>query len=252
MGREGKYGAARCVYLPVEWSEYAMLCKQKLGVSGSARLSELMLKDLAEMQGQTLPSQANIETLEIQLANLIARIKKLKAFLVKLKVYEPLEDLIRDWRLNVTTFANLDAITEKFLKYQIQRGDSFTRDDIELFMQFLSLVKQKTLRKNELDKLRLDRIDGVVTPVPVASADAPLPATTSKADAETVSVAVAPVAAAEAEPKPPQVSQPENAVDANVAPTLRESKPKLSVSPQANIDMTTAAAKQSIAKPEEP
>jgi hypothetical protein len=129
----------------------------------------LSLKDLAEMKGQSLPSQVNIQALEMQLANLIVRIKKLKAFLVKLGSYSDLEDLAFEWRLDVKSFDNLDAIIERFLMYDIQETDRFLKDDIELFVQLLSLVKEKTLRKRELDKLLLDKIRGVVAPVPPAS-----------------------------------------------------------------------------------
>jgi hypothetical protein len=168
--RPPKFGVCTSVYLsPLFSTEYRPLCEERYGVSGSYRLNELMLKDLAEMKGQTLPSQVNIQVLEMQLANLIVRIKKLKAFLVKLGAYSDLEDLAIEWRLDVKSFDNLDAIIERFLIYDIQKTDRFLKDDIELFVQLLSLVKEKTLRKRELDKLRLDKIRGAVAPVPPAS-----------------------------------------------------------------------------------
>jgi hypothetical protein len=191
--RNPKFGVQVSVYLsPLFSTDYRPLCEAKLGVSGSFRLNELMLADLASMQGQTVPSQANIDALEMQLANLIVRIKKLKGFLVKIGSYSDLEDLARDWRLNVETFCNLDAVVERFLRYDVQKSDRFSRDDVELFVQLLNLVKQKALRKNELDKLRLDRINGVVAPVPPASHPEPSPATTPN---EPVSV-VAPASVA--------------------------------------------------------
>ncbi len=168
--RPPKFGVCTSVYLSPSFStDYRPLCEERYGVSGSFRLNELMLKDLAEMKGQTLPSQANIQALEMQLANLIVRIKKLKAFLVKLGAYSDLEDLAFEWRLDVKSFDNLDAIIERFLTYDIQKTDRFLKDDIELFVQLLSLVKERTLRKRELDKLRLDKIRDVVAPVPPAS-----------------------------------------------------------------------------------
>jgi len=168
--RPPTFGRCTSVYLsPLFSEEYRQLCLERYGVSGSFRLNEFMLKDLAEMKGQTLPSQANIQVLEMQLANLIVRIKKLKAFLVKLGAYSDLEDLAFEWRLDVKSFDNLDAIIEKFLMYDIQKTDRFLKDDIELFVQLLSLVKERILRKRELDKLRLDKIRGAVAPVPPAS-----------------------------------------------------------------------------------
>jgi hypothetical protein len=71
--------------------------------------------------------------------------------------------------LDVKSFDNLDAIIERFLMYDIQKTDRFLKDDIELFVQLLSLVKERILRKRELDKLRLDKIRGAVAPVPPAS-----------------------------------------------------------------------------------
>ena len=72
-----KFGVATSVYLsPLFSSEYRQLCEERYGVSGSFRLNELMLKDLAEMKGQTLPSHTNISALEMRVANLIARGKK--------------------------------------------------------------------------------------------------------------------------------------------------------------------------------
>jgi hypothetical protein len=148
-----------------------------------------MLKDLAEMKGQMLPSYTNISALEMRVANLIARGKKFKAFLVKLGVYSDLEDLAIKWRLDVESFGNMDSITDKFLSYKLLPTDHFNENDIELFVQLLSLVKEKTLKKAELDKLRLNRIRGTPTPVPPSSP--PEPATV-KAD-EAGSVSVAPV-----------------------------------------------------------
>ena len=178
------------VYLsPLFSEEYRQLCEERYGVSGSFRLNELMLKDLAEMKGQTLPSQTNISALEMQVANLIARGKKIKAFLIKLGVYSDLEDLAIKWRLDVESFGNMDSIIDKFLSYKLLPTDHFTKDDIELFVQLLSLVKEKTLKKAELDKLRLNRIRGTPSPVPPGSP--PEPATV-KAD-EAVSVSVTPV-----------------------------------------------------------
>ena len=178
--RPPKFGVATSVYLsPLFSSEYRQLCEEKYGVSGSFRLNEFMLKDLAEMKGQMLPSQVNIQSLEMQLANLIARGKKLKAFLVKLGVYSELEDLAIEWRLNVESFSNLDSVVEKFLNYKRLPTDHFNKDDIELFIQILGLVKEKSLKKAELDKLRLNRIKG--TPVPVPPASQPEPTVTPEA-----------------------------------------------------------------------
>ena len=188
--RPPKFGVATSVYLsPLFSSEYRQLCEERYGVSGSFRLNEFMLKDLAEMKGQTLPSYTNISALEMRVANLIARGKKYKAFLVKLGVYSDLEDLAIKWRLDVESFGNMDSIIDKFLSYKLLPTDHFTKDDIELFVQLLSLVKEKTLKKAELDKLRLNRIRGTPTPVPPSSP--PEPATV-KAD-EAGSVSVAPV-----------------------------------------------------------
>ena len=188
--RPPKFGRCTSVYLsPLFSEEYRQLCEEHYGVSGSFRLNELMLADLAEMKGQTLTSQTNITALEMQVANLIARTKKIKAFLTKLGVYSDLEDLTIKWRLDVESFGNTDSIIDKFLSYKLLPTDHFTKDDIELFVQLLSLVKEKTLKKAELDKLRLNRIRG--TPAPVPPGSPPEPATV-KAD-EAVSVSVAPV-----------------------------------------------------------
>ena len=188
--RPPKFGRCTSVYLsPLFSEEYRQLCEEHYGVSGSFRLNELMLADLAEMKGQTLTSQANITALEMQVANLISRTKKIKAFLTKLGVYSDLEDLTIKWRLDVESFGNTDSIIDKFLSYTLLSTDHFTKDDIELFVQLLSLVKEKTLKKAELDKLRLNRIRG--TPAPVPPSSPPEPATV-KAD-EAVSVSVAPV-----------------------------------------------------------
>ena len=188
--RPPKFGRCTSVYLsPLFSEEYRQLCEAHYGVSGSFRLNELMLADLADMKGQTLTSQTNITALEMQVANLIARTKKIKAFLTKLGVYSDLEDLTIKWRLDIESFGNTDSIIDKFLSYKLLPTDHFTKDDIELFVQLLSLVKEKTLKKADLDKLRLNRIRG--TPPPVPPGSPPEPATV-KAD-EAVSVSVAPV-----------------------------------------------------------
>jgi hypothetical protein len=175
-----KFGRVTSVYLsPLFSEEYRQLCQEKYGVSGSFRLNELMLKDLAEMKGQTLPTQTNITALEMQVANLIARAKKIKAFLTKLGVYSDIEDLAIKWRLDVESFSNVDSIIEQFLTYKFLPTDHFTENDIELFVQLLTLVKEKTLKKTELDKLRLNRIRG--TPPQVPPGSLPEPAVTPKA-----------------------------------------------------------------------
>jgi hypothetical protein len=183
--------------------EYRQLCEEHYGVSGSFRLNELMLADLADMKGQTLPSETNITALEMQVANLIARTKKVKAFLNKLRVYSDLEDLTIKWRLDVESFSNTDSIIDKLLSYRLLPTDHFTKDDIELFVQLLSLVKEKTLKKIELDKLRLNRIRGTPAPTPPSQ----LKPATVMAD-ETVSVAVAPVSVEIT----PTESQPESEI----------------------------------------
>jgi hypothetical protein len=186
--RPPKFGRCTSVYLsPLFSEEYRQLCEEHYGVSGSFRLNELMLADLAEMKGQTLTSQANITALEMQVANLISRTKKIKAFLTKLGVYSDLEDLTIKWRLDVESFGNTDSIIDKFLSYKLLSTDHFTKDDIELFVQLLSLVKEKTLKKADLDKLRLNRIRG--TPAPVPTGSPPEPATVKADEAVWVSVA---------------------------------------------------------------
>jgi len=173
--RPPKFGRCTSVYLsPLFSEEYRQLCEEHYGVSGSFRLNELMLADLADMKGQTLPSQTNITALEMQVANLIARTKKVKSFLTKLGVYSDLEDLTIKWRLDVESFGNTDSIIDKLLSYRLLPTDHFTKDDIELFVQLLSLVKEKTLKKAELDKLRLNRIRGTPAPVPLGSSPEPV------------------------------------------------------------------------------
>jgi hypothetical protein len=162
-----------------------------------------MLKDLAEMKGQSLPSHTNISALEMQVANLIARGKKIKAFLVKLGVYSDLEDLAIKWRLDVKSFSNVDSIIEQFLSYKLLPTDHFNENDIELFVQLLTLVKEKTLKKAELDRLRLNRIRGTTTPVTPGSPSEPA---TVKAD-EAVSVSATPASVITTET--PTQSQPE-------------------------------------------
>ena len=177
------------------------------------------------MKGQTLPSQTNISALEMQVANLIARAKKIKAFLVKLGVYSDLEDLAIKWRLDVESFGNMDSIIDKFLSYKLLPTDHFTKDDIELFVQLLSLVKEKTLKKAELDKLRLNRIRG--TPAPVPPGSPPEPATPKAGEAVSVSVAPASVVTTEA----PTKSQSETTgaiksnLDSSQLETLRATNP---------------------------
>ena len=84
-------------------------------------------------------------------------------------------------------FSNTDSIIYKFLSYKLLSTDHFTKDDIELFVQLLSLVKEKTLKKAEFDKLRLNRIRGTPAPVPLGSS--PEPVTVKAEEAGLVSVA---------------------------------------------------------------
>jgi hypothetical protein len=211
--RPPKFGVATSVYLsPLFSSEYRQLCEERYGVSGSFRLNEFMLKDLAEMKGQTLPSQTNISALEMRVANLIARGKKFKAFLVKLGVYSDLEDLAIKWRLDVESFGNMDSIIDKFLSYKLQPTDHFTKDDIELFVQLLSLVKEKTLKKAELDKSRLNRIRGTPAPVPPGS----LPETSTPKAGDAVSVSVTPASVVTTEAPTQSQSETTGAIKSNL------------------------------------
>jgi hypothetical protein len=184
-----------------------------------------MLKDLAEMKGQSLPSHTNISALEMGVANLIARGKKYKAFLVKLGVYSDLEDLAIKWRLDVESFSNMDSIIEQFLSYKLLPTDHFNENDIELFVQLLTLVKEKTLKKTELDKLRLNRIRG--TTAPATPGSPPEPATV-KAD-EAVSVSATPDSVVTTEAPTQSQSETTGAIKSNLdssqLETLRATNP---------------------------
>jgi hypothetical protein len=189
-GRKGIQGRATTIYLTASWPAFQQLCKDRLGVSGSKRLSELMRLDLDHMLGKDASNQATeqrIRESELMVANLILQVKKLKAFLTKLNVYDDLEDLVRDWKLDVETFKNLDSVTEKLINYKIKKSDKFSRDDLQLFVGFLSLVREKVLTARSLDQLRISKINGVTT-IPPASPDSTAPVSTAK-DAEAVSAA---------------------------------------------------------------
>ena len=224
--RPPKFGVCTSVYLsPLFTTEYRPLCEERYGVSGSFRLNEFMLKDLAEMKGQTLPSHTNISALEMQVANLIARGKKFKAFLVKLGVYSDLEDLAIKWRLDVESFSNVDSIIEQFLSYKLLPTDHFNENDIELFVQLLSLVKEKTLKKAELDKLRLNRIRGTPSPVPPGS----LPETSTPKVGDAISVVVTPASVVTTEAPAQSQSETTGAIKSNLdssqLETLRATNP---------------------------
>jgi hypothetical protein len=152
-----KDGIATSVYLPKEWPEYRKVCEKKLGISASARLSQLMLKDLAEMKGQSLPSQQNIQDLELEIARIIVKCKKIGKYLVKQGTYKQLENLVDiDLKLD-DTFANLDDVISKMLEYEPKRSDDFGKDDLELMVQLLGLNRDKRQKKKTLDDMRLGR-----------------------------------------------------------------------------------------------
>lgn len=174
--RKIKWGVQCSVYLSPRFKEeYKPLVEATFGVSASYRLNELMLRDLSELQGQALPTAQSIQILESELASIIMRAKKIESFLTKLGVYDRLEDLaIDEFGLNYDTFSNVDSVISKFIDYQIKKGDHFTRDDCELFIQLLGVWRQKTLKKAELDKLRQDRINGKPSLVAAGSLPAPV------------------------------------------------------------------------------
>jgi hypothetical protein len=173
MPRNPKFGSPVSVYLAVGdssgnggWQEYRKLCDQKYNVSGSYRLNELMLKDMAEMKGQTLPNQQNVTDLELKLATLLTRRKKLGMFLAKTRVYKPLEKLVIGWKIDSDTFKNLDVIISKLLAYEPTVRDGFSKDDIELFIQLLKINLEKYLLKRLLDSLRLNKAEDTFSSAP--------------------------------------------------------------------------------------
>jgi hypothetical protein len=151
------------------WPEYRTLCEVKLGVSGSFRLNTLMLQDLAQMKGMQVATIQNIGVLEMQVATLIHDGKKLAFLLKKVGVHDDLIRLADKWGLNFVDFKNADEVIGKFLEYTPTSKDRFSRDDVEVFIQMLGKAKEKCLRKAELDKLRLDKLNGVVAPLSEAA-----------------------------------------------------------------------------------
>lgn len=147
------------------WPEFRALCEQKLGCTGSFRLNQLMLEELAKMKGMTVATVQNIGVLEMQVATLIHDGKKLCYLLKKVGVYYKLADLAAEWHLDWKDFHNADSVIGKFLDYTPLAKDKFTRDDIEVFIQILGKAKEKCLRKAELDKLRREKLNGVVAPL---------------------------------------------------------------------------------------
>ena len=152
-----KDGVATSVYLPKEWPDYRKVCEKKLGISASARLSQLMLKDLAEMKGQSLPSEQNIQDLELEIARIIVKCKKIGKYLAKQGTYKQLENLVDiDLKLD-DSFKNLDDVIRKMLEYEPKRSDDFGKDDLELMVQLLGLNREKRIKKKILDDIRLGR-----------------------------------------------------------------------------------------------
>jgi hypothetical protein len=163
-------------YLPTSWPDYQKLVKDKFGCSGSERLSQLMLKDLAELQGKTMPSQENIKSLEMEVSSLIRKCKTIGQYLAKHGVYHQLENLVdREFKL-AADFKNLDDVAKLMLEYVPKRSDDFGRDDLELMLQLLNLNRQKLQQKKMLDDIRLGRYVAPTQPVvaTVLSAGAPV------------------------------------------------------------------------------
>ena len=97
LKRKIKWGVPCSVYLSPRYrEEFAPLVEAKLGVSASFRLNDLMLRDLAELRGQVLPTEQSIQVLESELAQLILQINKFKTVLTKIGCYTRLEDISID------------------------------------------------------------------------------------------------------------------------------------------------------------
>jgi hypothetical protein len=144
-------------YLPTSWPDYQKLVKAKYGCSGSERLSQLMLIDMAELQGKAVPSEQNIKFLEMEISTLIRKCKTIGQYLAKQGVYQQLENLVdREFKLN-DALSNLDVVIQQMLEYEPKRSDDFNNDDLELMIQLLSLNKQKAQQKRILDDIRLGR-----------------------------------------------------------------------------------------------
>jgi hypothetical protein len=144
-------------YLPTSWPDYQKLVKDKYGCSGSERLSQLMLKDLAEIEGKAAPTEQNIKFLEMEISSLIRKCKTIGQYLAKQGVYSQLENLVdREFKL-ADDLKNLDVVIKQMLEYLPKRSDDFNRDDLELMVQLLSLNRQKAQQKRILDDMRLGK-----------------------------------------------------------------------------------------------
>ncbi len=119
-----------------------------------------MLRDMAELQGQSIPSDQNIADLELQVSSIIIKGKRIKGLLLKENVYHDLEDLAVRFGLDFESYNNADVVTQKFLDHQISPSDRFSRDDCELFLQLIDLAAIKAKAKRQLDILRRARING--------------------------------------------------------------------------------------------
>jgi hypothetical protein len=161
LGGKSKCGSTTSVYLPPEWSEYTKICKERLGISASQRLSEYLIKDLAELRGESPNSQFNIAELELRLKQNIVQGRKLQQYLEKQGTLDDLIIQADKFQLNFETLSNVNDVVLKFLDYNPKANDRFNNNDIEFYIEYLFLAREKLLKQTTLNNARRAKISSL-------------------------------------------------------------------------------------------
>jgi hypothetical protein len=162
LGGKSKCGSTTSVYLPPEWSEYTKICKERLGISASQRLSEYLIKDLAELKGESPNSQFNLAELELRLKQNIVQGRKIQQYLIKRNSFSDLVIQAEKFQLNFDSLSNVNDVVLKFLDYNPKANDRFDCNDIEFYIEYLFLAREKLLKQTTLNNARRAKISSQI------------------------------------------------------------------------------------------
>jgi len=139
---------------PEAYMEMKQLCRDRLGVSVSQKLDELIRQWVEEATGKEFKEAVREDygAMKQQHIKMVKELDRLERHLKKKKVLDDLVGMVQKLGLDTGTFNNLDEVALKLL-------DAWTRlehssEDAHIFISYLELARDKKQLEQQLGELR--------------------------------------------------------------------------------------------------
>ena len=139
---------------PEAYMEMKQLCRDRLGVSVSQKLDELIRQWVEEATGKEFREAVREDygAMKQQHIKMVKELDRLERHLKKKKVLDDLVRMVQKSGLDTGTFNNLDEVALKLL-------DAWTRlehssEDAHIFISYLELARDKKQLEQQLGELR--------------------------------------------------------------------------------------------------